>query len=100
MRVALLSCVICIIAVDWCINLSRQDENPQTPSHAHRTRHLVEGVGAGSPVGEEHAEADGLEDAGDGTDSNGVERTLLSEDLGDDLKIVNSCSCIKKWRDR
>jgi hypothetical protein len=52
------------------------------------------------PVGEEHAEADGLEDAGDGTDSNGVERTLLSEDLGDDLKIVNSCSCIKKWRDR
>lgn len=39
------------------------------------------------PVGEEHGEADGLKDAGQRTDGNGVERTLLGDDLGDDLKF-------------
>jgi hypothetical protein len=53
-----------------------------------RMRRLVEGVGAGSPVGEEQAKANGLEHAGNGTDSDGVKRALLSEDLGDDLDIV------------
>jgi len=52
------------------------------------TRRLVEGVGAGSPVGEEQAEADGLENTGNGTDSDGVKRALLGEDLGDDLDNV------------
>ena len=47
-------------------------------------RRLVKRVGAGTPVGEEHAEADRLEDAGESTNGNGVEGTLLGEDLGDD----------------
>jgi hypothetical protein len=53
------------------------------------TRRLVEGVGAGSPVGEEQAKADGLEDTGNGADSNGIKRALLGEDLGDDLGCVS-----------
>lgn len=48
---------------------------------------LVEWVGAGAPVGEEQAEADGLEDARQGANSNGVEWALLSEDLGDELRV-------------
>jgi hypothetical protein len=52
--------------------------------HCRATR-LVEGVGAGSPVGEEQAEPDGLEHAGEGTDGNGVHGTLLGDNLGDDL---------------
>jgi hypothetical protein len=55
-----------------------------------RVRRLVEGVGAGSPVGEEQAEADGLEDTGNGTDSDGVKRTLLGDDLGDDLHDIRN----------
>jgi hypothetical protein len=51
----------------------------------HGATRLVEGVGAGSPVGKEQAEPDGLEHAGDGTDGNGVHGTLLSDNLGDDL---------------
>ena len=49
-------------------------------------RRLVEGVGAGSPVGEEQAEADGLEDTGKGANGDGVKRTLLGEDLGNELQ--------------
>merc|ERR1711939_1060551 len=45
---------------------------------------LVEWVGAGAPPGHEHGETDGLEDAGEGTDGDGVERALLGEDLGDE----------------
>jgi hypothetical protein len=48
-------------------------------------RRLVEGVGAGSPVGEEHAETDGLEDAGKSTNGDGVHGALLGDDLGDNL---------------
>lgn len=55
---------------------------------AYRAIRLVEGVGAGSPVGEEQAEADSLEDAGNSADGNGVERALLSKDLGDNLMAV------------
>ena len=51
----------------------------------YRARRLVEGVGAGSPVGEEHAETDGLEDAGKGTNGNGVHGALLGDYLGDNL---------------
>lgn len=40
-----------------------------------------------TPPGHEHAEADGLEDAGKSTNGDGVERALLGEDLGDELDI-------------
>lgn len=46
---------------------------------------LVEWVGAGSPPPEDQAEANGLEDAGESADGDGVERAFLSEDLGDEL---------------
>ena len=46
---------------------------------------LVEGVGAGAPVCEEDAQANGLKDAGKSADGNGVKRALLGEDLGDEL---------------
>ena len=51
----------------------------------YRARRLVEGVGAGSPVGEEQAETDSLEHAGNSADGDGVHGTLLGDDLGDDL---------------
>jgi hypothetical protein len=41
---------------------------------------------AGSPVGEEQAEADSLKDSGNGANSDGVEGTLLGDDLGNDLR--------------
>jgi hypothetical protein len=46
---------------------------------------LVKGVGAGSPVGEEQTKANGFEDASYGTDSDGIERSLLSNELGNNL---------------
>lgn len=48
-------------------------------------RRLVKRVGAGTPVGEEHAEANSLEDAGNSTNGNCVHGALLSDDLGDNL---------------
>lgn len=54
--------------------------------HARNHNHLIEGVGAGSPVGEEQAEADGLKDAGKSADGDGVHGALLGNDLGDDLE--------------
>lgn len=48
---------------------------------------LVEWVGSGAPVCEEQAEADSLEDTGQDTNSDGVKRALLSNDLGNDLEI-------------
>lgn len=57
----------------------------------HPCTYLVEGVGAGSPVGEEHGETDGLSDAGSSTDGDGVQGTLLGDDLGDDLWEVSDC---------
>lgn len=50
---------------------------------------LLEWVGAGSPVCEEQAETDGLEDTGNGTDGDRVERSLLGDDLGDDLLYIS-----------
>ncbi len=46
---------------------------------------VVQEVGAGSPVAKEQAEADGLKDAGESADGNGVEGALFGEDLGDEL---------------
>jgi hypothetical protein len=65
---------------------------PETDGHSkppklHSTReHLLEGVGAGAPVGEEQGETDSLEDAGNSADGDGVKRALLGDDLGDDLR--------------
>jgi hypothetical protein len=47
---------------------------------------LVEWVGAGSPVCEEHAETDSLEDAGQDANSDGINWTLLNDELRDELK--------------
>jgi hypothetical protein len=51
----------------------------------HSQLHLVEWVGSGAPVCEEQAEANSLEDAAHNTDSNEVKRSLLADDLGDEL---------------
>lgn len=53
-----------------------------------RRTSLVEGVGTGSPPGEEQAKADGLEHAGHGANGNGIEGTLLGEDLADELLVA------------
>ena len=67
-----------------------QEGNPNSSSSAvPYANHLVEGVGAGSPVGKEQAEADSLKDTGNGTDSNGVKRALLGDDLRDNLACVS-----------
>lgn len=50
--------------------------------------HLVEGVGSGAPVGQDQAEADGLEDAGQRTDGEGINRALLQEELRDELEVL------------
>jgi len=62
-------------------------------SYSFQTNNLVEWVGAGTPVGEEDGETDGLHDAGDNTDGDGVEWALLGDNLGDDLKgsLVPKC---------
>ena len=58
----------------------------RTPnSLLYQARRLIEGVGAGSPVGEEQAETDGLKDAGKSADGDGVHGALLGDDLGDNL---------------
>lgn len=46
---------------------------------------LVEWVGPGTPVGEEQAEANGLEDTADNTNGNEVKRSLLADDLSNEL---------------
>lgn len=47
----------------------------------HHSR-LVEGVGAGSPPGQEHGQADGLEGLGSGADGDALDGALLGEQLG------------------
>ena len=44
----------------------------------------------GAPVGEEEGETDGLKDAANGTDGNGVKRALLGENLGNDLDNIST----------
>ena len=48
----------------------------------------VKWVGAGSPVGQEQAQANSLENASEGANGNGVERSLLGDDLGDELNVT------------
>jgi len=47
---------------------------------------LVECVRPGAPVGEEHAETNGFEDAGESADGDCVEGTLFGNDLRDDRR--------------
>ena len=50
---------------------------------------LVEGVvGRCAPPRKDHGGSNGLEKAGDSTDGDGVERTLLGEELCDDLDAL------------
>jgi hypothetical protein len=57
---------------------------------------LVECARPGAPVGEEHAETNGFEDAGESADGDRVEGTLFGNDLRDDLfhRLV-VCSLIR-----
>lgn len=55
------------------------------PFYSKEATSLVEGVGAGAPVGEEDGKTDGLEDAGKGADGDLLEGTLLGGDLGNEL---------------
>lgn len=50
--------------------------------------HLVEWVGSGTPVSQEHAEANSLEYAGKNTDCDSVEWTLLSDNGSNELLIM------------
>jgi hypothetical protein len=59
------------------------------PLYSCEASRLVEGVGAGSPVGEEQGETDGLEGAGKSTDGDSVHGALLGEHLGDDLVNIS-----------
>lgn len=46
---------------------------------------LVEWVGSGAPVGQEHAEADGFEKAGQDAHGHSVERSVLDDKGGNEL---------------
>lgn len=59
------------------------------------TTHLVEWVGAGSPPGHEEGQANGLEGAGKGANGDGVKRTLLGDDLRDELGL--RLVCCMRW---
>ena len=56
---------------------------------------LVERVGASSPPGEKQAEANSLEDAGKGANSNGVHGAFLGNDLRNELNwlLVSGMTC-------
>jgi hypothetical protein len=77
------SCLVSYLTVDGLIRSIPPSE--LLLRYRDADKYLVEGVGAGAPVGEGHAEADSLEYAGGSTDGNGVKRTLLGDNLGDDL---------------
>ena len=80
--------------VEWSALVNIQYSSLITiPVHSieRRTR-LVEGVGTGSPPGEEQAQADGLEHAGHSANGNCIEGTLLGEDLADELLVATNIS--------
>ena len=58
-------------------------------SYVRSINRLVEWVGSGAPVCEEHAEADSLEQAGQNTNGNSVERSLFSDNAGEELENVS-----------
>lgn len=51
-----------------------------------RRNPLLKGVGSGSPPSEEDGETEGLNELGSQADADGVERSLLNEDLRDVLR--------------
>jgi hypothetical protein len=59
-------------------------------AHFQSFNRLVEWVGSGAPVREEHAETDSLEQAGQNTNGNSVERSLLGDNTGNDLRDVST----------
>lgn len=50
-------------------------------------RLVAEGVCANTPPVKEQAQADGLEGTGKSADGDRIQRALLGEDLGDELRI-------------
>ena len=59
-------------------------------AHCQSINRLVEWVGPGAPVCEEHAETDSLEQAGQNTNGNSVKRSLLSDNTSNDLEDVST----------
>lgn len=49
---------------------------------------LVEWVGAGTPVGEEHAEADSFQQASQDADSNSINWAVLNDKGGNELRSL------------
>jgi hypothetical protein len=70
---------------------------PAVFAHIHPISRLVEWVGSGAPVCEEHAETDGLKQAGQNTNCNGVERSLLRNNTGNDLENVSIMFILDPW---
>lgn len=81
------------VIIDIPAPYNRSEENPSLKSSKiyrlilSNANCLVEWVGVGSPPGEEEGETDGLEDAGEAADEDGVEWALLGEDLCDELGL-------------
>ena len=70
---------------------------PAVFAHIHPVNRLVEWVGSGSPVCEEHAETDSLKQAGQNTNCNCVERSLLCNNTGNDLRNVSIVFVLVRW---
>lgn len=68
------------------IELSSINSDPFHPSNM---INLVEWVGSSAPVGEEQAETDGFEEAGKDTNSDSVDRSVLSNEGRDELVTVS-----------
>lgn len=62
---------------------------PAVFAHIHTINRLVEWVGSGAPVCKEHTETDSFKQAGQNTNCNSVERSLLCNNTGNDLGNVS-----------
>ena len=70
---------------------------PAVFAHIHSINRLVEWVGSGAPVCEEHTETDSFKQAGQNTNCNSVERSLLSNNTGNDLRNVSIVFVLVRW---
>lgn len=59
---------------------------------------LVEWVSSSAPVGEEQAQADGIEESSNNADCNHVERSLFSNDSSDNLTMLAMYATMIHWR--